>query len=69
MFCIRESVPESSIQQDDKPTQEYVFSSVKYFLESVIWAYSIFMYVQVWSKFNLENFISLIEGNINFVTI
>ena len=48
---------------------QYVFSSVKYFLESMLGAYSLFMYVQVWSKLNLENFISPIDGNINFVTM
>ena len=27
-------------------------------------AYSLFMYAQVWSKLNLENFISPIEGKV-----
>ena len=48
---------------------QYVFNCVKYLLESMLGANSFFMYVQVWTKFNLENFISPIEGNINYVTI
>ena len=35
---------------------QYVFNSVKYFLESILGAYSLFMHAQLQSKFNLKKF-------------
>ena len=48
---------------------QYVLSSHRYLLESVLGVYSLFIYEQESSKFNRENFMSPINGSMNFVMI
>ena len=48
---------------------QYVLSSFKYLLESVLGVYSLFIYEQELSKVNCENLMSPIDGNMNLVMI
>ena len=48
---------------------QYVLSSFKYLLESVLGTYSLFIYEQEPSKFNHKNLMSPIDGSMNFVMI
>ena len=45
---------------------QYVLSSFKYLLESVLGVYSLFMYEQESSKVKCKNLMSPIDGNMNF---
>ena len=48
---------------------QYVLSSHRYLLESMLGVYSLFIYKQESSKINCENLMSPIDGSMNFVMI